>query len=86
MGLRLIPREEKFFDLFKMQAACVVEGAQLLKDLMEDYTDVEQMRMKIEKVENKGDEIAHKIIEKLNLTFITPMDTRRYSCFNLRYG
>ena len=74
MGLRLIPREEKFFDLFKAQAANVVEGAHALKNLLEDYTDVDQKRMKIEKIESNGDEITHKIIEKLNTTFITPMD------------
>ena len=74
MGLRLIPREEKFFDMFKAQAANVVEGAHALKDLLEDYTDVDQKRMKIEKIENHGDEITHKILETLNTTFITPMD------------
>jgi predicted phosphate transport protein (TIGR00153 family) len=74
LGIRLIPREEAFFDMFRAQAATVVEGAKLLKDLLEDYTDVDQKRMKIEKVENMGDEIAHKIMEKLNTTFITPMD------------
>jgi hypothetical protein len=74
MGLRLIPRDEKFFDLFREQAANVVEGAKLLKDLLEDYTDVEQKRLKIERAESAGDEIAHHIMEKLNTTFITPMD------------
>lgn len=74
MGLRFIPREEKFFDMFIAQAANVVEGATALKDLLEDYTDTDQKRMKIEKLENNGDEICHKIIEKLNTTFITPMD------------
>jgi len=74
MGFRLIPREEKFFDLFRAQAANVVEGAKLLKDLLEDYRDVDQKRMKVEKTESTGDEIAHRIIEKLNTTFITPMD------------
>lgn len=74
LGLRLVPKEEAFFDLFNAQVAKVVEGAHLLKDFLEDYTDVEQKRMKIEKTENQGDEIAHKIIEKLNTTFITPMD------------
>ena len=74
MGLRLIPRDEKFFEMFEAQAVNVVEGAKLLKDLLEDYTDVDQKRMCIEKVESHGDEIAHKILEKLNTTFITPMD------------
>ncbi len=78
MGLRLIPKEEAFFDLFTAQATNVVEGAVLLKDLLEDYTNVDQKRMKIEKVESHGDEIAHKIIEKLNTTFITPMGSGGY--------
>ena len=60
--------------MFRSQAANVVEGAKLLKELLEDYTDVDQKRMKIEKVESVGDEIAHKIMEKLNTTFFTPMD------------
>jgi uncharacterized protein len=72
--MRLIPREEKFFDMFSQQAANVVVGAKLLKDLLDDYTDVDQKRMLIEKTESAGDEITHRILEKLNTTFITPMD------------
>lgn len=74
MGLRLIPREERFFDLFNQQAENVLEGARLLKDLLDDYTDCDRKRMLIEKAESHGDEICHRIIEKLNSTFITPMD------------
>ncbi|MCL5103779.1 MAG: DUF47 family protein [Armatimonadetes bacterium] len=74
MGLRLIPREEAFFSLFNAQAGNVVEGAKLLKDLLDDYSNVDQKRMMIDKAESHGDEITHKIIEKLNTTFITPMD------------
>jgi predicted phosphate transport protein (TIGR00153 family) len=74
LGLRLIPRDEKFFDLFIAQAANVVEGARQLRDLLNNYTDVDQKRMIIERTESHGDEITHKILEKLNTTFITPMD------------
>lgn len=74
MGLRLIPREEKFFELFRAQAANVVEGAHLLKDILEHYEDIDQKRLKMEQIESNGDEIAHRIIEKLNTTFITPID------------
>lgn len=74
MGIRFIPKEEKFFELFNQQAENVVEGAKLLKDLADSYTDTDKKRMLIEKCENNGDEITHKIIEKLNLSFITPMD------------
>lgn len=74
MRLKLIPREEKFFDLFVQQAENVLVGAQQLKDLLENYTDLDQKRMIIDKTESHGDEIAHGILEKLNTTFITPMD------------
>lgn len=74
MGLRLIPKEEKFFDMFTQQAENVLVGAKQLKDLLENYTDVDQKRLLIEKTESQGDEIAHRILEKLNTTFITPMD------------
>ncbi len=74
MGLRLIPREEKFFELFSQQADNALEGARQLKDLLENYDNVDQKRLLIEKTESHGDELAHKILEKLNTTFITPMD------------
>ncbi len=60
--------------MFVQQAENVLEGARQLKDLLEDYTDLDQKRLLIEKTENNGDEIAHTILEKLNTTFITPMD------------
>ncbi|MDO8684872.1 MAG: DUF47 domain-containing protein [Armatimonadota bacterium] len=72
--IRLIPRDEKFFDLFEEQAQNVVEGAKALVDLMTDYTNLEQKTLNISRIEHNGDEIAHTIIEKLNKTFITPMD------------
>lgn len=74
MGLKIIPREEKFFDLFVQQAENVLKGARQLEDLLKDYSNVDQKRMLIEKTESQGDEIAHTILEKLNTTFITPMD------------
>ncbi len=74
MKFRIIPREEKFFELFQEQAENAVEAAKVLKDLLENYNDVDQKRLKIEMIENNGDEIAHRIFEKLNLTFVTPMD------------
>ncbi len=73
--LRIIPKEEKFFDLFVMQAENTLEGAQLLKDLFADYTDFNIKLSRIKKVESHGDGLTHKIIEKLNTTFVTPIDS-----------
>ena len=74
MRLRLVPKEEKFYDLFEQQADNVVRGARLIKQLFENYCEVEQMAMKMSRVEHEGDEIAHQIAEKVSLTFITPID------------
>jgi predicted phosphate transport protein (TIGR00153 family) len=48
--------------------------AELLKDLVTDYTDVEMKARRIQEHEHMGDEITHSIIRRLNTTFITPMD------------
>ena len=74
MGIRFLPREMKFFDLFTEQAEAAVEASQLLMDIIRDFTDLDHKVMQMNKVEHKADEIAHRIIEKLNLTFITPLD------------
>lgn len=42
MRLRLIPREEKFFDMFVQQAENVLVGAKQLQDLLENYVDLDQ--------------------------------------------
>ena len=70
----LIPKEEKFFALFKEMTANIVEGAQLLKDMMDDYNDPVTYQRKIKDVEHKGDAQTHEIIKKLNKSFITPLD------------
>lgn len=69
-----MPREEKFFDLFREMSGNIVEGAQLLRGLLEHYEDVALKVQMIKGVEHKGDEITHRIFIKLNSSFITPFD------------
>jgi len=74
--VRFIPRETKFFELFADIANNVVEGAQALSDLLHDY-DYELMPAavaNIAAIEHRGDEMTHRILIKLNQTFITPFD------------
>jgi len=70
----LLPKEEAFFDLFKQAAHNVIEGSRLLKELMEDYTNVHQKIEQIKEVEHVGDGITHDIALRLNQTFLTPLD------------
>jgi predicted phosphate transport protein (TIGR00153 family) len=73
---RLLPRETKFLGLFAEIASNVVEGARALSDLLQNY-NYEQMPAavaKIAAIEHRGDEMTHRILIKLNQTFITPFD------------
>ncbi len=72
--MQLIPRDEKFYDLFLTQAHNIQEAAQKLVALFEDYKDVEKRVTEIKFVEHKGDQLIHEIMTKLNKTFITPLD------------
>jgi len=74
MALRLLPREETFFDLFNQTAANIVEAARLLHELLEDYRDVQPRADAIKALEDRGDELTHEIINRLNRTFVTPLD------------
>ena len=73
---RLIPRETKFFDMFAEIANNVVEGAQVLSDLLSNY-DYQQMPAavkKIKEIEHCADDMTHRVLIKLNQTFKTPFD------------
>lgn len=74
MVLRLFPREEGFFALFNRAAENILHAATLLRDLFDDYRDVEARGAAIKALEDQGDEITHEIIDRLNRTFVTPFD------------
>jgi len=70
----LIPKEMIFFDLFEEAAKNAHQGAVALVDLLEDFRNVPEKVKKIKDIEHAGDKITHTTIEKLNQTFITPLD------------
>ena len=74
MRLRLIPREERFFDMFVEDAENVLKGARLLEEMFRAYDDLERRAAEIRDVEHHGDEISHRIGLKANETFVTPFD------------
>ncbi|MDQ4024151.1 MAG: DUF47 family protein, partial [Actinomycetota bacterium] len=74
MRLRLIPREESFFDLFEDMAGKVQQGAEGLLDLLRDYRDLDIKAGRVVDIEHEGDEITHEMIRRLSTTFVTPFD------------
>ncbi len=71
---RLLPREEKFFDLFEQQAAHVVSASRVLEDLVLDYASGEARARQIKDLEHAGDSLTHEMVRRLNTTFVTPID------------
>lgn len=74
MRLKFIPREKAFFGQFIRAAENLVEGADLLKQMLDDYSDPRASHEKIVEAEHRGDFITHEIIRTLNTTFVTPLD------------
>lgn len=74
MRLRFIPREKIFFGQFVRAAENLVEGAELLKQMVDDYSDPLAAHASIVEAEHRGDFITHEIIRTLNTTFVTPLD------------
>ena len=74
MAWSILPRDEKFFTLFSRLAVKMVEGANGLRDLVTNYTDIEAKARKIKDIEHEADLITHEVMDKLNKSFITPLD------------
>jgi hypothetical protein len=69
-----IPREQVFFPLFEESARNMVKAAQCLKELVDNWRDVEQKVNEITELEHQGDTITHQIVAQLHRTFVTPFD------------
>ena len=73
-SFRLIPRDERFFDLFVQDAANVLDGARQLEAMLRSYDNPDKAAKKIREVEHRGDEISHDIGRRLEQSFVTPFD------------
>ena len=81
MKFRLIPREEKFFTDFQALADELKHGARLLEEMLAPERPAWEKADEIKEVEHKCDQLTHEIIQRLNRTFVTPLD--REDIFNL---
>jgi predicted phosphate transport protein (TIGR00153 family) len=71
---RLIPREEKFYKDFQALADEIKRGARLLEQMVTPEHPVWDKADEIKEVEHKCDFLTHEIIQRLNRTFVTPID------------
>ncbi len=75
MRVRLLPREEEFFDLFVAVATRNKDAAQHLRDLFDAPPERRTPHVEaIKRLEHEADQVTHEVVNRLDRTFITPLD------------
>ena len=72
--VRLIPRDEKFYDLFIRDGENLLEAARKLEELVNNYDRLDERVAEIQVLEKRGDEIDDELNARLKRSFITPFD------------
>jgi predicted phosphate transport protein (TIGR00153 family) len=70
----LFPREEDFFLLFRKQAELVRLSCDQLHEMMEKFDRLEERAKALKETEHRADLVTHELFERLNRTFITPLE------------
>ena len=70
----LMPKEERFFQLFKQHAATLVLGAEALRELLDGGPGVAACCERVVLHEHEADMVAREILQAVRRTFITPFD------------
>ncbi len=70
----LMPREERFFDLFERHAQVVMAGARSLRSLLDGGDSVSTHCQAVMDREREADEVTREVLIAVRRTFITPID------------
>jgi predicted phosphate transport protein (TIGR00153 family) len=68
------PKERGFFDLFDEAGANILRATELLERMLQQWPDHGELARDVLVCEQEGDRITHDIIQRLNSTFVTPID------------
>ena len=73
--ISLVPQKREFYDLFNQAASNTVDISQRLIDLLNDFPEHADERMRdIKELEHQGDRLTHELVDLINRTFVTPFD------------
>ncbi|ABD07858.1 Protein of unknown function DUF47 [Rhodopseudomonas palustris HaA2] len=70
----LLPREERFFDLFDRHAQTVVKGGLALQDMLRGGDETLVHCQRVSHFEAEADGITREVLTAVRRTFITPFD------------
>jgi predicted phosphate transport protein (TIGR00153 family) len=68
------PKDREFFDLFEEAAGNVAKAADLLDQMLGTWPDRPELARQILICEQDGDRVTHEVFQRLNQTFVTPID------------
>jgi uncharacterized protein Yka (UPF0111/DUF47 family) len=74
MRFSLIPREEKFFDMFDEAAGIMTRAAAKFLTLVTEFNDLPARSNELKLLENACDDVVGRIVQALDRSFITPFD------------
>ena len=72
--MNLFPKDEIFYTLFEKQAEKLSEAAKLLYEILENPQNLEELSLKMKKLEEEADDLGHNVIDHLRKSFITPLE------------
>ena len=84
MRLSLIPRNQRFYDLFEKSASNLLRASEALTDLLGNFENVEMKTSHIKDLEKVGDDCTHQLYLELNQSFVTPLDREDISALAQR--
>jgi predicted phosphate transport protein (TIGR00153 family) len=70
----MLPREERFFDLFSQHSRIVVAGAEALRAMLDGGEAVPQHFRLVTDRESEADAVTREVLIAVRRTFITPID------------
>ncbi|ADD39959.1 DUF47 domain-containing protein [Stackebrandtia nassauensis] len=74
MRFSLRPQDDAFYKFFIEAAENIVKGTAILAELGEAEVDTQSVSERLVEVEHANDEITHELYNKINSTFVTPLD------------
>ena len=74
MALRFKPVDNVFYQLLTESATRLVEGAEILAEMLDEGADRQDIADRMRDAEHRADETTHEIAKRVNATFVTPFD------------
>ena len=76
MGFKewIIPQDRVFYDLLEQHAKLAVDAVGAFRHMLANWQALDHERDSVKRIESEADAVSHQVFERLNRTFITPID------------